>query len=156
RPATIQTVVKIDLPRPRDLDSPGYLECRDRIFAAMGMSLRIGDNSNERKSRPAPPAAPPEQEEPEPAGARKNRPGLDAEVIIIGGGPAGSTLGAYLAGAGIDHVILDQALHPRPHVGESLVCSTTRIFEEIEFLPVMEREAFVHKHGALWTHWADD
>jgi len=42
RPATVQTVVKIDLPRPRDLDSPGYLEKRDQIFEAMGMSLRIG------------------------------------------------------------------------------------------------------------------
>jgi NitT/TauT family transport system ATP-binding protein len=42
RPATIQTVVPVDLPRPRDLDSPGYLRTRDRIFSAMGMSLRIG------------------------------------------------------------------------------------------------------------------
>lgn len=45
RPATIQTVVNIDLPRPRDLDSPAYLEARDKIFSAMGMSLRIGDSN---------------------------------------------------------------------------------------------------------------
>ncbi len=44
RPATIQEVVRIDLPRPRDLDSPGYLEHRDHIFHAMGMSLRIGES----------------------------------------------------------------------------------------------------------------
>src|SRR5213075_1966713 len=81
---------------------------------------------------------------------------LDAQVIIIGGGPAGATLGAYLSGAGIDHLIVDQAVHPRPHVGESLLCSTTRIFQEIGFLSVMEQEKFVHKHGAVWTHWADD
>ena len=31
-----------------------------------------------------------------------------------------------------------------------------RIFDEIGFLPVMEREHFVHKHGAVWTHWADE
>ncbi len=42
RPATIQTVIDIDLPRPRDLDSPGYLHKRDAIFQAMGMSVRIG------------------------------------------------------------------------------------------------------------------
>jgi NitT/TauT family transport system ATP-binding protein len=46
RPATIQTVVPVDLPRPRDLDSAGYLETRDQIFTAMGMSLRIGETSN--------------------------------------------------------------------------------------------------------------
>jgi ABC-type nitrate/sulfonate/bicarbonate transport system ATPase subunit len=48
RPATIQTIVPIDLPRPRDLDSPGYLETRDRIFSAMGMSLRIGEAAAEK------------------------------------------------------------------------------------------------------------
>ncbi|MGZ4983365.1 MAG: ABC transporter ATP-binding protein [Chthoniobacterales bacterium] len=43
RPATIQEVVEIDLPRPRDLDSPGYLQKRDHIFHVMGMSLRVGE-----------------------------------------------------------------------------------------------------------------
>jgi NitT/TauT family transport system ATP-binding protein len=45
RPATIREVVDIDLPRPRYLDSPGYLEKRDCIFQAMGLSLRVGDNA---------------------------------------------------------------------------------------------------------------
>jgi NitT/TauT family transport system ATP-binding protein len=47
RPATIKTIVPIDLPRPRDLDSPGHLEARDSIFAALGMSLRIGGATEE-------------------------------------------------------------------------------------------------------------
>jgi FADH2 O2-dependent halogenase len=76
-------------------------------------------------------------------------------VLVIGGGPAGSTLGAYLARAGVSHLILEMAVHPRRHVGESLVCSTTPIFQDIDFLPVMEREGFVHKHGASFTHWAE-
>jgi ABC-type nitrate/sulfonate/bicarbonate transport system ATPase subunit len=42
RPATIQEEVKIDLPRPRDLDSAGYLAARDRIFSIMGMDARSG------------------------------------------------------------------------------------------------------------------
>jgi len=42
RPATVREVVEINLPRPRDLDSAGYLEKRDRIFAALGMSLGVG------------------------------------------------------------------------------------------------------------------
>ncbi|MEO8352609.1 MAG: ABC transporter ATP-binding protein [Chthoniobacteraceae bacterium] len=43
RPATVQQDVRIGLPRPRDLDSPGYLARRDHIFHAMGMSLRVGE-----------------------------------------------------------------------------------------------------------------
>ena len=45
RPATIQKIVEIDLPRPRDLDSRGYLEKRDQIFRLMGMSLRVGETA---------------------------------------------------------------------------------------------------------------
>jgi NitT/TauT family transport system ATP-binding protein len=45
RPASIQGIVDVDLARPRDLDSPGYLEKRDRIFRAMGMSLRVGETA---------------------------------------------------------------------------------------------------------------
>ncbi len=45
RPATIQEDIRIDLPRPRDLDSPGYLEKRDHIFHTMGMSLRVGESA---------------------------------------------------------------------------------------------------------------
>ncbi len=72
------------------------------------------------------------------------------DVIIIGGGPAGSALGCYLSLAGIDNVILESANHPRDHVGESLVMSTLRIFNEVGFLKVMEEEGFVKKYGAAW------
>jgi ABC-type nitrate/sulfonate/bicarbonate transport system ATPase subunit len=42
RPATVREVIEIGLPRPRDLDSAGYIEKRDHIFAALGMSLGVG------------------------------------------------------------------------------------------------------------------
>ena len=42
RPATIQAEVKVDLPRPRDLDDPRYLATRDRIFELMGMDVHGG------------------------------------------------------------------------------------------------------------------
>jgi len=133
RPAIVQEVVPITLARPRDLDAPGYLAARDRIFAAMGMSHTVGD---------APPAS-------------RSAAGPDADVVIIGGGPAGAILGAYLGQAGVSHLIVDKAVHPRPHVGESLICSTTRVFQDIGFLPVLEREGFVRKYGAVWTRAGD-
>lgn len=48
RPATVREVVTVDLPRPRDIDSPRYLAIRDRIFATMGMSLKVGAAEPER------------------------------------------------------------------------------------------------------------
>jgi NitT/TauT family transport system ATP-binding protein len=45
RPAIIQEILDVDLPRPRDLDSPGYLKKRDRIFRVMGMSLRVAETA---------------------------------------------------------------------------------------------------------------
>lgn len=73
-----------------------------------------------------------------------------SDVIIIGGGPAGSAMGSYLSMKGIDNIILEQAIHPRPHVGESMVTSSTRVFEEIGFLAKMEEAGFPHKYGASW------
>ena len=72
------------------------------------------------------------------------------EVVIIGGGPGGSALGCYLSMSGIPNTIIESALHPRAHVGESMVTATTRVFEEIGFLETMEREGFIHKYGASW------
>lgn len=42
RPATVAEEVVVDLPRPRDLDSIGYLATRDRIFSIMGMDAHGG------------------------------------------------------------------------------------------------------------------
>ena len=72
------------------------------------------------------------------------------DVIIIGGGPAGSAMGCFLSMAGISNTIFESANHPRAHVGESMVTSSTRVFKEIGFLETMEREGFVKKYGASW------
>lgn len=73
-----------------------------------------------------------------------------SDVIIIGGGPAGSTLGCYLSMAGISNTIIEKENHPRPHVGESMVPVTTRVFREIGFLETLEKEGFPKKYGASW------
>jgi flavin-dependent dehydrogenase len=73
------------------------------------------------------------------------------DVAIIGGGPAGSATASYLAQAGISCAVFERELFPRPHVGESLVPSSTRIFKEIGFIDEMERSDFPRKYGAAWT-----
>lgn len=42
RPSTVALTVTIELPRPRDLNSPVYLQTRDRILDALGMSRKGG------------------------------------------------------------------------------------------------------------------
>jgi len=75
----------------------------------------------------------------------------DFDVAIIGGGPAGASMAAYLGKAGAKCVVFEKELFPRPHVGESLVPSSTRVFRELDFLGQMEEAKFPHKFGAVWT-----
>ena len=72
------------------------------------------------------------------------------DVIIIGGGPAGSTIGSYLSKAGIKNLILEGHNQPRPHVGESLVLSTMRVFGELGLIDKMDQAGFPKKFGASW------
>jgi FADH2 O2-dependent halogenase len=78
-------------------------------------------------------------------------PKTDFDVGIVGGGPAGSSMAAYLAKAGIECVVFERSLFPRQHVGESLVPSSTRVFKDLGFLPKMEEAGFPKKFGAVWT-----
>lgn len=73
------------------------------------------------------------------------------DVIIIGGGPAGATLGSLLGQHGRRALILERDIHPRDHVGESLTPSTNPIFERIGFLEKIEDAGFIRKPGACWT-----
>src|SRR5439155_25407482 len=73
---------------------------------------------------------------------------FDFDVGIIGGGPAGAGTAAYLAKAGLSCVVFERELFPRPHVGESLVPSSTRVFKEIGFLEHMDQAEFPRKYGA--------
>ena len=57
--------------------------------------------------------------------------GTRADVVIIGGGPAGSTAANLLAGRGYRVALLEKAHHPRFHIGESLLPANAPLFEQL-------------------------
>ena len=67
----------------------------------------------------------------------------DFNVGIIGGGPAGASLSAYLAKSRVSSVVLEIDKLPRPHVGDSLVSSSPRVFKELGFLEEMGKNGFL-------------
>jgi flavin-dependent dehydrogenase len=75
------------------------------------------------------------------------------DVVIAGGGPAGSTLGALLRKrSSLDVLIVDEAVHPREHIGESLVHALMPFLEETGALPkVLASPCWVKKFGGIFA-----
>jgi flavin-dependent dehydrogenase len=69
------------------------------------------------------------------------------DVVVIGGGPAGSTISALLASRGWKVVVLEKDRHPRFHIGESLLPQNNPLFERLGVLDEVRRIGLV-KNGA--------
>lgn len=67
------------------------------------------------------------------------------DVIIVGGGPSGSTAGALLAANGRKVLILEKEKFPRYHIGESLMPYCYFTFERLGVLERMNEIGFVKK-----------
>src|SRR4051794_20525758 len=71
------------------------------------------------------------------------------DVVVIGGGPAGSMAATYLARAGYHAVLFDKERHPRNVVGESLIPDFWKYCDEAGVTPAIEAEGFVRKAGGI-------
>jgi geranylgeranyl reductase family protein len=85
---------------------------------------------------------------------------LDAEVIVVGGGPAGASTAHSLARAGVDVLVLDRAKFPRDKVcAEYLSPQASRILSDMNVLDEIERTRPAHLAGmrvrAPDGHFAD-
>ena len=77
------------------------------------------------------------------------------EVVVIGGGPAGSTSATMLARQGVSVLLLERERFPREHVGESLLPASIPVLEELGVLPAVEAAGFLKKWGATMV-WGTD
>lgn len=71
------------------------------------------------------------------------------DVVVIGGGPAGSIAGTMLAQKGYDVVLIEKQKHPRYQVGESLIPDFWKYTDKIGATEKIEAEGFIAKAGGL-------
>lgn len=65
------------------------------------------------------------------------------DILIIGGGPAGSTAATVLAQRGLEVILLEKEKHPRFHIGESLLACN---------LPILKRLGVLDKVAAMGVY----
>ena len=78
-------------------------------------------------------------------GTKRNR--RECDVLVVGGGPAGSTIAALLAQKRRQVVVLEKDRFPRFHIGESLLPLNLPLFERLGVLEQVKRIG-VYKPGA--------
>jgi flavin-dependent dehydrogenase len=72
---------------------------------------------------------------------------MKTDVVIIGGGPGGSTAAMYLAREGIDSIIVEKELFPRYHIGESMTSECGDIVRDLGLEEKMLQDRHPQKHG---------
>lgn len=77
------------------------------------------------------------------------------DVVIVGGGPAGSTAANLLASAGLRVTVLEREQFPRFHIGESLLPIDLPLFQRLGL--TIDAQAYKFKQGAeFWDERTGD
>ena len=80
---------------------------------------------------------------------------LTADVVVIGGGPGGTTASTMLARKGFRVLLLERERFPRAHVGESLLPASIPVLEELGAYERVRNAGFLPKYGATMV-WGRD
>ena len=72
---------------------------------------------------------------------------IKTEVLIIGGGPGGSTAAMCLIREGIKPIILEQEAFPRFHIGESMTGEAGQLLRRLDLEKLMLKKQYPVKHG---------
>ena len=74
------------------------------------------------------------------------------DCIVIGGGPAGSTVATLVAQKGHKTLLVERSHFPRFHIGESLMPETYWVFKRLNMLQKMKESHFVKKYSVQFTN----
>jgi flavin-dependent dehydrogenase len=80
--------------------------------------------------------------------------GNEYDCIVMGGGPAGSTVATLVAKEGYRVLLVERERFPRRHVGESLMPDSYFVFERLGMLDKMKKSGFAHKVGVQFVNHA--
>jgi flavin-dependent dehydrogenase len=80
------------------------------------------------------------------------RIGGTSDVVVIGGGPAGSTVSTLLAQHGHKVQLFERDRFPRFHIGESLIPETYWVFQRLKMLDKMRASPFVKKYSVQFVN----
>jgi flavin-dependent dehydrogenase len=76
----------------------------------------------------------------------------ETDVIVVGGGPGGSTCSTLIAQKGYNVQLFERDKFPRFHIGESLIPNTYFVFERLGMLPKLKNSHFVKKHSVQFVN----
>src|SRR5882724_1721704 len=74
------------------------------------------------------------------------------DVIVMGGGPAGSSVASILAREGRKVVLFEKERFPRHHIGESLMTDTYFTFQRMGLLEKLKASPFVRKYSVQFAN----
>jgi len=76
------------------------------------------------------------------------------DVIVMGGGPAGSSVAGMLAREGRKVILFEKEIFPRHHIGESLMTDTYWTFRRLGLLEKLRESPFVRKYSVQFANSA--